>query len=254
MKINCLKTTVIMLLVVLGVALNAQEKETKDKLANLKGKIEKVTIKVDGKDVVFEGKEAEQIAKIAKAAGVIKALAVTTDEEDVTVSGKKKKIKIYTSGGASCCVANTCEDIDLKKDGVQKKVKVEIKDGKKNVTVTTSKDGKEETKTYVGEEADKFIAEEGGDGKVKVIMKKVCGDETTDKDHLICVDKNIKDSCCKNYCKHCGKEQAKIKQCGKGNIKWKMKCSDSNDKEVHIIIDKKKDTKESKETITEKKK
>ncbi|MEW6652149.1 MAG: hypothetical protein AB1394_01640, partial [Bacteroidota bacterium] len=68
MKISQLKTAIIMLLVVLGIALNAQEKETKDKLDNLKGKVEKVTIKVDGKEVVFEGKEAERIAKAAKAA------------------------------------------------------------------------------------------------------------------------------------------------------------------------------------------
>lgn len=41
---------------------------------------------------------------------------------------------------------------------------------------------------------------------------------------------------------------------GKGNMMWRMKSDDSDEKEVHVIVEKKKDLKESKETKKEEKK
>ena len=54
----------IILLALFSIAISAQDKEKPNsKMDQLKGKIEKITVKVDGKDVVFEGKEAEKLAK-----------------------------------------------------------------------------------------------------------------------------------------------------------------------------------------------
>lgn len=262
-KINQLKTALIMLFIVLGITLNAQDKESKDKLADLKGKVEKVTIKVDGKDVVFEGKDAERIAKIAKATGESKAFVFSTDEDDAP--GMKKRIKVYTSGGDSKFDVVTSDDFDWKADGDQKKVKVEIKDGKKSITVTTNKDGKEEIKTYEGEEAEKFLKEQGENGKVKVIMKKVGDDECEDtecedEDHVVMFNKKIGggcNCCCKSSCNSGGMSHMKMMRGGKGNMMWKM-MDDDDEKEVHVIVekkmDKKKELKETKETKKEEKK
>ena len=256
-KINQLKTALIMLFLVLGVTLYAQDKEAKEKLADLKGKVEKVTIKVDGKDVVFEGKDAERIAKIVKATGESKAFVFSTDEDEAP--GMKKRVKIYTSGGDSKFDVVTSDDFDWKADGDQKKVKVEIKDGKKNITVTTNKDGKEETKTYEGEEAEKFLKDQGEDGKVKVFMKKIGEDDCEGEDHIIMLNKKIGGGECGCCCKGGGgMSHMKMMRGGKGNMMWKMMDDDSDENEVHVIVEKKtdmkKELKETKETKKEEKK
>ena len=261
-KINQLKTALIMLFLVLGVTLYAQDKEAKEKLADLKGKVEKVTIKVDGKDVVFEGKDAERIAKIAKATGESKTFVFSSDENEAP--GMKKRIKVFTSGSDSKCNVVTSDDFDWKADGDQKKVKVEIKDGKKNITVTTNKDGKVETKTYEGEEAEKFLKDQGEDGKVKVFMKKLgdddCEDtECEDEDHVVMFNKQIGGGECGCCCKGGGgMSHMKMMRGGKGNMMWKMMDDDSDENEVHVIVEKKtdmkKELKETKETKKEEKK
>ncbi|MFA7421812.1 MAG: hypothetical protein WCZ90_19165 [Melioribacteraceae bacterium] len=260
-KNNQFITSLIMLFLALGISLNAQDKEAKDKLADLKGKVEKVTIKVDGKDVVFEGKEAEQIAKLARVTGKTHAFAFSTDDD---TPGTKKRIKIFTNDGDEHFNVMTSDKLDWEGDGDQKKVKVEIKDGKKNITVTTKKDGKEETKTYEGEEAEKFLSTEGGDGTVKVIMKKVGDDEceSEDAENVIVFNKKIDgggcNCCCKSSCKSGEMNHIKMMHGGKGKMMWRMMDDDSDEKEVHVIVekkvDKKKELKETKETKKEEKK
>ncbi|MDP2035932.1 MAG: hypothetical protein Q8L04_01005 [Ignavibacteria bacterium] len=259
-KINQLKAVLIMLFLVLGVTLYAQDKESKDKLVDLKGKVEKVTIKVDGKDVVFEGKDAERIAKIAKATGESRAFIYSTDDDNAP--GMKKRIKVFTSGGGSKCNVVTSDDFDCKVEGNQKKIKVEIRDGKKSITVTTNNDGKEETKTYEGEEAEKFLKDQGEDGKVKVFMKKLGDDECEDtecedEDHVVMFNKKIGggcNCCCKSSCNSGGMSHMKMMHGGKGNMMWKM-MDDDDEKEVKVIVEKKMDKKkELKETKKEEKK
>jgi len=272
MKQNLLKTAAIILLVILGISLNAQDKNVKDKLAELNGKVEKVTIKVDGKDVVFEGKEAERIVKLAKATGeantfifksadgktfstsakAVEGINLDEKEFDVKVlPGAKKRVKVFKGEGSGNVQVITGDDLDWKTDGGKKKVEVKIKDGKKSVTVTTNKDGKEETKTYEGDEAEKFINEEGGDGSVKVIMKKVDGDEFEDDNIMVFSTSNYANCCCKSKCNTSGKKHISIKRGGKGNMMWKMNKCDLDEKEVHVIIEKKKDVKETKENKKE---
>lgn len=64
LQTNKSKFFTIMVLVLIGVfslTLFAQEKEeSKSKLDQLKGKVEKITVTVDGKDVVFEGKRGTE--------------------------------------------------------------------------------------------------------------------------------------------------------------------------------------------------
>lgn len=55
---------------------------------------------------------------------------------------------------------------------IEEKVKVEVEDGKKKITITTTKDGEEKVKVLEGEEAEKYLKENDG-GKVNKIIKKV---------------------------------------------------------------------------------
>src|SRR3989339_290438 len=147
------KFLAIMIILILGLfsmAVFAQEKdEAKSKLDNLKGKIEKLTIKADGKDVVFEGKDAEKLVKMLKN-NQHKGFMFRSED------GNMMKMR----GGNVMMLRSKDDD---ENDGENnKKVKVEVNDDGKKITVTTMKDGKEETKVYEGEDAEKFLKEKKG--------------------------------------------------------------------------------------------
>jgi len=108
-------------------------------------KIVTITITKDGKESteVLEGKEADEyLEKHNKKTG---------------------DIAFYSSGNFALKKINKKDhNVWLHKvheddDGDEKNIKVEVKDGKKVVTVTTTKDGKEKTEVFEGEEADKYL-------------------------------------------------------------------------------------------------
>ncbi len=150
-KSKFLTMAVILLLGIFSMTLLAQNKE-ESKLDQLKGKVEKITFKVDGKDVVFEGKDAEKLADKVKSEKRIEI--ITDDNAKSSGKGEKKIVIVKSKKGANESAFET------KNDGNETKVNVEVNDGKKVITVTTVKDGKEETKTYEGEEAEKFLKDQ----------------------------------------------------------------------------------------------
>lgn len=146
-----LKTKLVVLLcVILPVISNAQENDNnlKNKLAGLKGKVEKLTVKVDGKDVVFEGEDAEKL---------VRRLKVFYSMQDLDLFWFSNDDEFDIDGG-NLMIYKFREDDD-EEGTAKKKVEVKIEDGEKKVTVTETKDGKEETKVYEGEEAEKFLKE-----------------------------------------------------------------------------------------------
>ena len=201
----------IILLGLFSLTLFAQEEDqTKSKLEQLKGKVEKITVKVDGKDVVFEGKEAEKLAKQFTQKRTVKI--ITDGGDDLFTEGDAKVFTVKSDGEDDEADIN-CKD--------KKEVKVEIKNDKKIVTVTTTKDGKEETKTYEGEEADKLLKEENGSKNFSLFLG---GDEDMSKRKVMVLSSNDDNCCC------CKKMSAKMHSTGKG-----MK---------HIIIQKNDDGKD----------
>lgn len=155
-----LKTKLIVLLcVILPIIASAQKDDDnlKNKLAGLKGKVEKLTVKVDGKDVVFEDEEAEKL---------IRRLKVFYSMQDLDLYWFSDYDEFDVDGG-DVMVYKFREDDDAE-GSAKKKVKVDIDDGKKKVTVTNTKDGKEETKVYEGKEAEKFLNENEKEGKFKM--------------------------------------------------------------------------------------
>jgi hypothetical protein len=186
----------------------AQDKETaKSKLDDVKGKVEKLTIKVDGKDVVFDGKDAESLVKKLKSSKSSYVFSTDGDEE-ITHPGKGKVMVIKSQSGKA---------LGVKKDGDQKKVKVEVEDGKKKITVTTTKDGKEETKIYEGEEAEKFLKEEKDNVKVKVWTEEDCEEGEGD---VVFFNKRVGGGGCDCNC-CCGGHKMMGKGMGKGMMMMK---------------------------------
>jgi hypothetical protein len=160
------------------------------KLDQLKGKVEKLTVKVDGKDVVFEGKDAEGLAKKLRAFGKMPNMVWLSDE-DGKFEGKDGNVIMYRFNKKG-------DEFNVEAKGDEtKKVEVKIEDGKKKVSITTFKDGKEETKTYEGEEAEKFLNENEKDGKFKIMVD---GEPGTG-DQMIFFNKKLDDGdgccCCK---------------------------------------------------------
>lgn len=210
----------IMIILIVGffsMAIFAQEKdETKSKLDNLKGKIEKLTIKADGKDIVFEGKDAEKLVKMLKS-NPRKGFMFRSDD------GNMMKMR-----GGNVMMFRSKDDDAEDKDGENKKnVKVEVNNDVKKITVTTMKDGKEETKVYEGEDAEKFLKEEKG---MKHFNIQVEGDEDMPKDRIMFfkhMDGN-------NYgCSCCGGERMMMRRHSPGkNMK-------------HMIIEEKEDDEKS---------
>ncbi|MEW6508304.1 MAG: hypothetical protein AB1432_11220 [Bacteroidota bacterium] len=175
---------------ILSQAIFAQDKkdDMSSKLDQLKGKVEKITVKVDGKDVVFEGSEAEGLVKKLRAFG--KMPNIVWFSEDGEFKDKDGNVMLYrfNKKGKEFKVDAAGEE--------NKKVEVKIEDSNKKVTVTNFKDGKEETKIYEGEEAEKFLKENEKAGKFKIMIDGGCDAG----DHMIFFNKKLDDEdgcCCK---------------------------------------------------------
>lgn len=181
---------IIFLFGIFSLTVLAQDKKGQldSKLDQLKGKVEKLTVKVDGKDVVFEGKDAEDLAKKLRTFGKMPKM-LWLSEEDGELESEDGNVMMYKFRKKDGEFDWTAKGED------NKKVEVKIVDGNKKVTVTTFKDGKEETKTYEGEEAEKFLKENEKVGKFKIMVD---GDAGA-RDHMMFFDRkldNDEDGCC----------------------------------------------------------
>jgi hypothetical protein len=181
--------TLFFLLGIFSLTILAQDKkdDLDKKLDQLKGKVEKLTVKVDGKDVVFEGKDAEELAKKLRAFGKMPNMVWLSDE-DGKFEGKDGNVMMYRFNRKG-------DEFNVEAKGDDtKKIEVKIEDGNKKVSVTTFKDGKEETKTYEGEEAEKFLKENEKVGKFKIMVD----GEPGMGDHMIFFNKKLdnEDGCC----------------------------------------------------------
>jgi hypothetical protein len=148
--------------VFLSINVCAQEKEKtglNKKLSELKGKIEKITVKVDGKDVVFEGKDAEILAKKMRTGG--------GNAVSYSIGIPHKTAKVFTiTDDSDEEIADAHNELTVSMEGKEgldkdmKKIKLEKKNGETKLSVTTTdENGKEVTKEYTGEEADKYLEE-----------------------------------------------------------------------------------------------
>ncbi|MEN8192146.1 MAG: hypothetical protein ABFS12_04985 [Bacteroidota bacterium] len=130
---------------------------------------EKVVIikkNIDGKETVkkYKGEAAEYYIQEMKSKNGMKFIS---KDGDVNIIVKEDNDLVWISEDDEECI--------------KKKVNVEVVDGVKKVTVTTTEDGKEKVEVYEGEEAEKFL-EKMEHKKKKVYKKKIIIEEEHDDD------------------------------------------------------------------------
>jgi len=205
-KINFTKAILAFLPIffLLGIFSYAQE-ELKDKIKNIEGDVDKVTISAGGEEYTFEGDEAKKLYKKMKSS-FSKSHSFMWHSDDsefehgdgklifIDEDGSKKVIEITEDGDEDIEIFIS-KDIDMNDHhGIEKKINVEIEDGNKKVTITTKENGEEKTEVYEGEEADEYLekmkSEHGNemlieideDGKHKKMKKIIIKKEIDDDD------------------------------------------------------------------------
>ena len=178
---NSFKFFLIVLLFLFGIAstsIFSQEKEEslKEKIKDIKGDVNKITIVTDKGTVEFEGKEAAELFKNLKAGTLHSGIGLFLDEFDVDKDGNR--IIIGTDEGNVFHVFKKDEDENiaigksiiwndedegeviisgLGDDKNYKKIKIEDEDGNMKVTVTEKENDEEKTTEYEGKEAEEYI-------------------------------------------------------------------------------------------------
>lgn len=138
--------------------------DLQDKINNIDGDIDKITITSNGEEYTFEGSDAEKLFKKMKSSKSQSFVWNSSDDD----SNKKKIVIVDTDGDKEVIeidgddddvfIAKSDDDFEWNSsDAMQKKVKVEIENGEKKVTVTTNENGEEKTEVYEGDEADEYI-------------------------------------------------------------------------------------------------
>jgi hypothetical protein len=139
------------------------QKNLTDKLNKIEGHIDKITISAGGEEFTFEGEEAEKLfTKMKSHNKSSNTYLVKVDEEG---GEGTKKIIIKSDGDLDEVYEFKMQEGDHAvwfsgEDNLQnleKKINVEIEDGKKKVTITTTENGEEKTETYEGEEAEEYL-------------------------------------------------------------------------------------------------
>ena len=216
----------VFVLLIIPFLVNAQS-DVHKMLKDIKGTVDEIIIKSDGKEYTFSGDEASKLFSAIKEDNKMKRFEFYTDDGKIIrgdslneifivkkhgdhfksegENGKKaKKIKIFIDGDDEEGLVWTDEngesevlDIDEEveffvddqdDDGIQKRIEVEIKNDSKTVTVITNKDGKENIEVYEGNAADEYLEKMKSDKEVKV---KVDVDKNSSKKKIkkIIIDK-----------------------------------------------------------------
>jgi len=122
------------------VLINAQSKETKEKLNNLKGDAVKITIETTDDEIDIEGEDAAVLLKRMKSNKNIMIKKLSRGDKD-----KHGNMMFFEKNGEHGDKQITV-DVDI-----------EDKDGEKIVVIKKIVDGKETVTEYKGEEAEKFM-------------------------------------------------------------------------------------------------
>lgn len=158
-------------------------------------KIVTVTTNRGGKETVkkLTGEKAEKYLKKHSVKNFNAKMMSGDKHANVMFFGKGKN-KFHKKGNKFWV-----EDDESNK-GINKNIEVEKEDGELKVTVTTTKDGKKEVKTYEGEDAEKFLEENGDynmqfendDDGENIIILKTCDDDSCGNCSKVLKSKKIK--------------------------------------------------------------
>ncbi len=177
------------------ISVNAQS-DVHKMLKDIKGTVDEIIIKSDGKEYTFSGDEAAKLFSEMKRDNKMKHFDFITDDGKIIEGdslnkrfivkkhgdhfkyegkdGKKvKKIKVSVDGDEDDALIWIDEDGEMEDlsevdefeffgdndvtDGKQKRINVEVKDDSKVVTVTTIEDGKENIEVFEGKAAEEYL-------------------------------------------------------------------------------------------------
>ncbi len=147
-------------------AQNKKDNSWKSKLKQVKGDVQKIVITTEDGETTFEGQAAKEMLKRIKRESK-REMKVEFIGDDDSDGENVYVIKVdYDEDGehhlGKDLVWVTESDDDSLNASTKMKINVEVENGEKEVTVTTTKDGKEYVKTYKGKEADEFLKKHNG--------------------------------------------------------------------------------------------
>jgi len=162
-----MKKTILSIFIVtfLPFILSAQSNLNK-KLNLIKGKIDEVVIRSEGKEFKFSGDDAEKLFKNMKQNKLMKDFKFFTDDGKMILSDSLNKKIIIKNPNDSSSDDNVMIFINeqLEKDTlsssnkkIEKKVIVTDDDGYKVVKVTTKENGQEKVEVFEGKAADEYL-------------------------------------------------------------------------------------------------
>ena len=139
------------------------QKNIKDKLSKIEGHVDKITINAGGEEFTFEGEDAENLFKeMQSTTKSSNTFFVKIDEEGgegtnkiiIKSDGDSEEIYEFKTHAGDHDVWFSHDDILHDSD---KEINIEIEDGNKKVTITTTENGEEKTEIYEGEEAEEYL-------------------------------------------------------------------------------------------------
>ena len=161
------------------------------KLKDIKGKVQKITIKTNEGEVVFEGDEAAKIAKRLSPKKMVKRVIVCPDSDDIDIDMPEcvmpdmdgcPGMMEFSDNDSLPSPHHRMHKMILNADSLMKNIRKNIRittdDGESKVTIITEENGKKTIETLTGADADKKIEtlkkdDEKSDGKKKSVKKTV---------------------------------------------------------------------------------
>lgn len=149
------------------------QKSVKEKLAGVKGDLERIIIETNDGEIEFEGEEADYLFKRLKSPSkLLKKLHhkmkgdILFFDDDSNKSIEKVKVMNLKKGDHTAFFSDDDEFVwNIYQDSLDensKKVEVKIENGEKSVTITTVEDGEEKVETLTGEDAEAYLEKHKG--------------------------------------------------------------------------------------------
>ncbi len=167
-----------------AVAQEKQKTSINEKVKGIKGEVTKIVITADGKDVVFQGDEAQKLFKKLMPESKKRVRVMILDEDDdFSCIDEDERVMIFRGDDyKDLKVFMKKSDDDFERIGegdkkIKKEINVELKDGEKKVTITTTEDGEKKVEVLEGEAAEKFLKEHKAKGEHKIMFKDKDGKE-----------------------------------------------------------------------------
>lgn len=154
----------VLLIVLVSFISNAQSDLNK-KLGDIKGKVDEIIIKSEGKEYKFNGEEAQKLFTSMKQDHKMKHFAFWGDDGekinlDSLINDSHFKLKKMDDTDSDIMVLmdeDNCDSIINVPGKINKKITVTDEDGKKVVSIVTNEDGKENIDVYEGKAADEYL-------------------------------------------------------------------------------------------------